>query len=62
MANEFSIQIHNFLTEKLQELSDKDKVQSKESDKLFVKGQIKEIYWLRGYLKENIDLKKFKYY
>lgn len=62
MANEFSIQIHDFLSSKMEELSTKKFSTIDIKENTFVEGQVSEIMWLREYLKENFDLKNFKYY
>jgi hypothetical protein len=60
MPNDFSIEIHAYLTRKIAEaeraLASKDKRSS------YYRGQLEELFWLRRYLKENIDLKDFIYY
>lgn len=60
MPNDFSIEIHNYLTLKITEaeaaLARKDKHFS------YYRGQLEELYWVRQYLKENVDLKDFTYY
>lgn len=60
MANEFSVKIHNYLSEKI---SAAEKAVAREDEHAsFYRGQLEELHWVRDYLKENIDLKDFTYY
>lgn len=60
MANEYSVEIHNYLTEKIAEAEKfiEENVVNNEN----TQGQIKELLWIRDYLRNNIDLKDFIYY
>ncbi len=71
MPNEFSVQIHDFLSAKRQHLlirkSSGDITEERKSsgditEEDFINGQLQEIDWLRDYLKEHFDLNDFKYY
>jgi hypothetical protein len=60
MPNEYSIEIHQYLKEKLAEaekLIEKSVVKNPN-----VQGQIDELLWIRKYLGDKIDLKNFTYY
>lgn len=59
MPNEYSIEIHNFLTKLINE--SKTAV-DKEKDSHFHYGRIKELQKIRKYLADHIDLKDFQYY
>lgn len=60
MPNDFSVMIHNYLTEKITEAE--RAVGSSDKQSSFYHGQLEELRWLRSYLKEHIDLKDFTYY
>jgi hypothetical protein len=60
MPNEFSVEIHNYLTQKIREAE--KTVASKGERSAYNQGQLDELYWIRAYLRENIDLKNFIYY
>ncbi len=60
MPNEFSVEIHNYLTQKITEA--RKAVAEKNEKSSFYQGQLDELYRIREYLKENIDLKNFTYY
>lgn len=59
MPNEYSIQIHNFISN-LINLSENEL--QKDNDPEFHKGRLEELAWIRQYLADNIDLKDFNYY
>jgi hypothetical protein len=59
MPNEYSVTIHNYLSEQIAE-AEKEVARGKKPD--FSRGQLEELHWLRAYLKENVDLKDFLYY
>ncbi len=60
MPNEFSVEIHNYLTLKIAEAE--DGIAGKDDRLCFFRGQLEELYWMRAYLKKNVDLKNFIYY
>jgi hypothetical protein len=60
MPNEYSVEIHNYLTQKIIEAE--KAVASKGERSACYQGQLDELYWIRAYLRENIDLKSFIYY
>jgi hypothetical protein len=60
MPNEFSVQIHNYLTRKITEAE--QAVARDDEHAPYYRGQLEELYWMRNYLKENVDLKDFSYY
>ena len=60
MPNEYSIEIHQYLNEKIAEAEKLIEESAVESS--HYQGQIEELRWLRKYLSDNIDLKDFSYY
>ncbi len=60
MANEYSIEIHQYLTENIA-TAEKFLEESLE-DKSFYQGVIEELFSIRKYLSDNMDLKDFTYY
>jgi len=60
MPNEFSVEIHNYLTLKIVEAE--KAIARKDERSSFYRGQLEELYWIRTYLQGNIDLKNFTYY
>lgn len=61
MPNEFSVEIHNHLSQKILEAEKAAKI-GDEKATAFARGQLEELQWIRQYLQENIDLKNFVYY
>ena len=65
MANEYLIEIHNYISDKIQRAQTR-KDEAGENNELelqqFYEGQLKEWYHLRKYLAEKVDLKTQKYY
>jgi hypothetical protein len=65
MPNEYSIEIHNYISEqiRLHERKAKESAGSSNSNgKHYSLGRLNELQWIRGYLADNIDLKEFTYY
>lgn len=60
MPNDFSIEIHAYLTRKINEAE--RAIACKDERSSYYRGQLEELFWLRRYLKENVDLKDFIYY
>lgn len=60
MPNEYSVEIHEYLTKKIAENQQLLKEQGGNSP--IARGQLEELYWIRDYLAEHIDLKGFTYY
>lgn len=60
MPNEYSVEIHAYLTNKIAEHEQVLKEHSGNSSRS--SGQLEELYWIREYLAEHIDLKDFTYY
>ena len=60
MPNDFSVEIHNYLTLKIAE-AQKGIARNDERSSFF-RGQLEELCWIRTYLKQNVDLKNFIYY
>lgn len=60
MPNEYSVEIHKYLSEKIAE-AEKVIAESVGGNPNF-QGQIEELLWIREYLSDNIDLKDFTYY
>ena len=61
MPNEFSVEIHNHLSQKILEVEKAVRI-GDETAAAFAQGQLVELLWIRKYLQENIDLKNFVYY
>lgn len=65
MANEYLIEIHNYISDKIQRAQTRKDVAG-ENNKLelqqFYEGQLEEWYYLRKYLAEKVDLKTQRYY
>ena len=65
MAHIFSVEIQNYISEKLAVAEKKKKDAEKQNDfetQQFYEGQLKELLTFREYLTEKIDLKTQKYY
>jgi hypothetical protein len=65
MPNEYSIEIHNYISEqiRLYERKVKESTGSSNSNgRHYSLGRLNELQWIRGYLADNIDLKEFTYY
>ncbi len=65
MAHEYSVAIHNYISEKIVIVEENKKKAEKHYDiesQQFYKGQLKELFKIRKYLTEKIDLKTQKYY
>ena len=65
MANEYSVKIHNYISEKIAEAQKAKKVSEAEDDgetRRYLEGRLHELLNLREYMKANIDLKTQKYY
>lgn len=60
MPNEFSVRIHNYLTEQI--TAAEKAVASEDEHSPFYRGQLEELHWIRNYLKEHVDLNDFTYY
>ena len=65
MPNEYSIDVHNYITEQIHVHQKKVKESSdgkNSSEKHYSLGRLNELQWIRDYLADNIDLKEFTYY
>ena len=65
MTHEYSIQIHDYLAEKIALAEQKKKEAAKAGqteNRRFHEGQLSELFKIRAYLSEKIDLKTQKYY
>ncbi len=60
MPNEYSVKIHDYLTEKISEAE--RGIARGDEQSAFYHGQLEELQHLREYLKKHIDLKDFTYY
>ena len=61
MPNEFSVEIHKYLSQKILEAKQAEKLDDQDAA-AHARGQLEELQWIRKYLQENIDLKNFVYY
>ena len=65
MANEYLVEIHNFISERIASAENKMKAAVKNNDlesKRFYEGQLHEWFQMRSYLANKIDLKTQKYF
>ena len=65
MAHEYSVKIHNYIIDKMAVAEQKKKKAEKQKDfetQCFCDGQLRELFKIREYLTERIDLKTQKYY
>ncbi|MDR3628769.1 MAG: hypothetical protein P4L42_00385 [Desulfocapsaceae bacterium] len=60
MPNAYSVEIHSYLTKKIQEAE--EAIAQKDPRSAYYQGQLEEFNWIRSYLRKNIDLKNFIYY
>lgn len=60
MPNEYSVEIHKYLREKI--VAAEKVIKESEVDTPNIQGQMVELQWIREYLGDNIDLKDFTYY
>jgi len=60
MPNEYSVEIHKYLREKI--VAAEKVIKESEVDNPNIQGQMVELQWIREYLGDNIDLKDFTYY
>jgi len=65
MTHEYSVKIQNYISEKISVAEKMKSTAEKQDDFMtqkFYEGQLKELYNLRHYLTEKIDLKTQRYY
>ena len=65
MANEYLIDIHNYISEKIacaQNRKEEANANNEIESRRFYEGQLKEWHHLRKYLAETVDLKTQKYF
>ena len=65
MANEYLIEIHNYISKKIlraQGRKDEANANNDFESRRFYEGQLKEWHQLRTYLAEKVDLKTQKYF
>ena len=60
MANEYSIEIHRYLSAKIAEAEALLRASTEDAPE--PRGQLEELLSIRKYLSDNIDLKDFTYY
>jgi len=65
MANEYSVEIHHYISEKIA-VAEKQKQKAEADDdvasRFFYKGQLHELLKIRAYMAAHIDLKTQHYY
>jgi hypothetical protein len=61
MPNDYSVEIHKYLSAKIREAEQAVKLGDQDTA-AHARGQLAELQWIRKYLQENIDLKNFVYY
>ena len=65
MANEYLIEIHNYISEQIGAAKSRQAEAHENNDKAserFYDGQLSEWHWIRTYLAEKVDLKTQKYF
>jgi hypothetical protein len=65
MTHAYSVEVHSYISEKIAVAEGKSKKAQKQNDfetQRFYQGQLKELFKMREYLTEKIDLKTQKYY
>ncbi len=65
MTNEYSVKIKDYISEKILDAEKRKTTAEKQDDfatQKYYEGQLKELYNLREYLTENIDLETQRYY
>ena len=65
MANQYSVEIHQYISEKIAEAKKKKEIAENQQDRPsehFYAGQLWELSKIREYMAANIDLKTQKYY
>jgi hypothetical protein len=65
MANEYLIEIHNYISQKIvcaQNRKDEANSNNELESQRFYEGQLKEWHYLRTYLAEKVDLRTQKYF
>ena len=65
MANEYSVAIHNYISDKIAAVEKNKKTAEMENDLgsiSYFNGQLKEFNYIRQYIVDKIDLKTQKYY
>ena len=65
MSNEYSVQIHDWITRKLEEVHRQMSTAEKTNDKKtqeYLNGKLEELLFFRQFLAEQIDLKTQTYY
>ncbi|MFC1832785.1 hypothetical protein ACFL0S_12320 [Thermodesulfobacteriota bacterium] len=65
MPNDYSVQLHDLISEKIKS-ADRHLAVAKDNQdtkmQSYWNGQLEELAWLRTYLKAHVDLKDFVYY
>ena len=65
MTHEYSVQIHNWISQKMEEMKKQkmsaEKIKDKETEEYLI-GQIDELLFFQQYLSDQIDLKTQTYY
>ena len=65
MAHEYSVTIHQYITDRISSMKKKELVAKKQNDierYQFYRGQLQELFTIREYLTEKVDLQTQKYY
>jgi hypothetical protein len=65
MAHEYSVAIHQYIAHKISSIKAKESTAKKQNDiesYEFYRGQLQELFKIREYLTDRIDLRTQKYY
>jgi hypothetical protein len=65
MTHAYSVEVHDYISEKIAIAEEENEKAQKQDDfeaQRFYQGQLKELFKMREYLTEKIDLKTQKYY
>ena len=65
MANQYLVGIHQFISEKISQVTEEISGNTMEGDacsKRYLEGQLKELYAVRQFLSAHYDLKSHRYY
>ncbi len=65
MTHEYAVEIQNYISEEISTVMEKKQAAEEQADTMslrFCEGQLEELYSIRSYLTDRIDLKTQKYF